>query len=447
MILHLFFLFIYISLGGVLSPSAMLMVAIAESCMAIYVKVRDTKYFILPYIITLATLLTVNIGNLSLIDRVENKADLMYIFTVPEYIPDAVMIWCVGCSIFFLGYTFFEKRSMPSVAVNITPKQSNVIFYIMLGFLVFAPWIFPLLSFLGNFAKIFGLLANVGVLFFAKLWASTDNKKYRNYAIVLLVLQTYNGIFHSYLRYEIIIPTIVFSIGYFAGKRNISYLLSYRTLPLIVVLGLFFNGFTQLEAYRSNFAVGIQNIYFGGSDEEEDAPLEAYTTTKDRGGAFDRASTIGQITAILKLVNTNGFYGGLASEPLVAALVPRILWPEKPRIAIGQWFAIETGTAYVREGETKANNSVNMTVPGELYLDFGWVGLAIGCFLFGGFFVTLWNSSQFYISNYNLTGAIWGGYILLNSLAGISGDLQISITLLSFYIIFVVIKRLCGQFV
>jgi hypothetical protein len=290
-------------------------------------------------------------------------------------------------------------------------------------------------------AKVLGLLCNVGVLFFAKLWASTDDKKYRNYAVILLLIQTYNALFHSYLRFEIIIPSVIFGIGYFSGKRTSDYLLSYRVLPLVIFLGLFFSIFSELEGYRSNFATGIEDIYFNSSDEEDDEPLDAYATSVDRGGAFDRASTLGQITAILNLVNNNGFYDGTASAPLVAALIPRALWPDKPKVALGQWFAIEIGTAFIREGKTGANNSINMTIPGELYLDFGWFGVILGCFLFGGFFAALWNASQFYLSPYNLTGAIWGGYILLNSLAGVSGDLQIIITLLSFYIVFLLIKR------
>lgn len=448
MILHLVFLFIYLALGSSFSPSTLLMIAIAQSILAIFAKLREGKDYIVPYIVTLCLLIINNLGNLSLIDRLENNFDLMYTFTVPEYIPDAVIIWCSGCSIFFIGYLFFEKKSFPSIAVDIPVQKIPTIFYVMVSFLLFSHWIFPFISFLGNIGKIFGLLANVGVLFFAKLWASTDNKKYRNFALVLLLIQTYNALFHSYLRFEIVIPSVIFSIGYFAGKRTTSYLLSYRILPLVLFLGLFFSIFSQLEGYRSNFATGIENIYFdSGDDEEEDASLDAYATSVDRGGVFDRASTIGQISAVLNLVNTNGFYDGVASAPLIAALIPRALWPDKPQVAIGQWFAVETGTAFVREGQTGANNSINMTIPGELYLDFGWWGLALGCFLFGGFIVSLWNSSQFYLTDYNLTGAIWGGYLLFNSISGVSGDLQIAVTVLSFYIVFLIIKRIvCAYF-
>lgn len=442
MTLHLFFLFIYIALGSSFPPSTILMIAILQAVLAIYARIKDGSTYIAPYVIALTLSITNNIGNISLIDRLENNFDIMYVFTVPEYIPEAVTIWCAGCSIFFMGYLFFEKRGLPSVAIDIKESQINAVFYTMLTLLVFSQSIFQWILFLGNISKVIGLLASVGVLFFAKLWGAKGDKKYRNYAFILLLIQTYNAVFHSYLRFEIVIPSVVFSIGYFAGKKSIKYALSYRILPLILLLVLFVNIFSQLGAYRSNFATGIQNIYFNSDDEADEESLDIYATSVDKGGMFDRASTIGQISAVLKLVNTNGFYGGAASQPLVAALIPRFLWPDKPQIAIGQWFAIETGTAFIKEGDTKANNSINMTIPGELYLDFGWLGLLIGCFLFGGFIVILWNSSQFYLSDYNLTGAIWGGYLLYNSIAGVSGDLQIAITVLSFYIIFYIIKKI-----
>ncbi len=440
MILHLIFLLTYLVLGNTIPPTAMLSIAIAESLLAIFLKVRRGDNYLVPYVVAIALLITNNYGNILLITRLNDSSDIMYTFTVAEYIPEAVVIWCSGCSIFFFGYLFFEKKNVPPVDIIVSQEQARSLFFTMLVVVVFSQTIFSSISFLGSLSKLIGLLASIGVLFFAKLWASEDSKKYRNYAFILWAIQTYNALFHSYLRFETVTPSVIMAIGYFAGKRKIKYLMSYRIIPLVVILGLFINIFAQLATYRSNFASGIEEIYFGSIDDE--SSLDAYATNVERGGMFDRASTLGQITAVIKLVKDNGFYDGRASAPLFQALIPRFLWPDKPKIAIGQWFAVETGTAFIQEGRTTANNSINMTIPGELYLDFGWIGIFIGCFLFGGFIVLMWNSAQFYVSDYNITGAIWGGFLLYSSISGISGDLQIMITMLSYYLIFFTLKKI-----
>ena len=81
-----------------------------------------------------------------------------------------------------------------------------------------------------------------------------------------------------------------------------------------------------------------------------------------------------------------------------------------------------------------------MTVAGELYLDFGWIGVIFGSLLFGAFIALLWNSTKFYASEYNLSGTIFGGYLIMLSI-GSYADLQIAVTLVSTYIIFLIIKR------
>jgi hypothetical protein len=148
----------------------------------------------------------------------------------------------------------------------------------------------------------------------------------------------------------------------------------------------------------------------------------------------------------VNLVEKNGLYLGQASAPLVAALVPRFLWPDKPQIQLGAWFALEIGAASISSTSGRANNSINMTIPGELYLDFGWFGVVVGGILFGGLVGLFWNAAKFNDSAYNILGALWGGYLLLFALFGIGADLQIIVTLLSTYIIFLVIKKLAKSY-
>ena len=82
-----------------------------------------------------------------------------------------------------------------------------------------------------------------------------------------------------------------------------------------------------------------------------------------------------------------------------------------------------------------------MTIQGHLFLDFGYMGIVIGCMLIGGFLALLWSSTDFYRSPYNITGITFGGHLLMSALTGIGSDLQILVTLISYYLIFIFLKR------
>jgi hypothetical protein len=71
-------------------------------------------------------------------------------------------------------------------------------------------------------------------------------------------------------------------------------------------------------------------------------------------------------------------HGGTLSN-LASGFVPRIFWPSKPKVGIGYWFA-ETywGTP---PGVTQVPQSV--THIGELWIDFGWIGVVLGMAILG----------------------------------------------------------------
>jgi hypothetical protein len=70
---------------------------------------------------------------------------------------------------------------------------------------------------------------------------------------------------------------------------------------------------------------------------------------------------------------------GATMEGLWTGMVPRILWPDKPNIGIGFWFASHYwGTP---PGVLEVPQTV--THPGELYIDFGLPGVIVGMALLG----------------------------------------------------------------
>jgi len=399
-------------------------------CLVCIVKSLKQKNYITPIFTFYIGVIITNLANLSLIGQVANHNIKAYNYIVPRYIDDAVKLWCVSCTLIIIGYDLFSKRSFASIAVIVTKKQNlKIIFGILVGInLLRISGGTVRLNGSGVF-KIIGLLNMVGIMFFARLWSKDNIKTYRNYALTLYVLQTYVALLTAFLRSDLIIPSFCLFLGYFIGKGHIKYVFSYRILPFILIVVLYSSTFSSLQTNRSNFI----NAFY-----ETSAPIEK--STENSTALLDRNANLAQLTNIVKLVKQNGFYEGKASAPLVLALIPRFIWPDKPVIAIGAWFALEIGAAY-KADNGRANNSINMTLPGELYLDFGWTGLVLGSLLMGAFIAALWNATKFYESEYNITGTLFGGYLFFLSVFGFAGDLQILITLVSTYLMFYLIKK------
>ncbi len=434
--LNIVFLFLYVILSGFLSGAELFILLTVHFIICVIVHLRK-KIAITPVFIFYLGVIIVNIANVSLISQVENHHITTYTYIVPKYINQAALIWCISSTLCVIGYQLTIKKSLPAIDVEIRKKKTlQNLFWILFIANILTIIGFGMLTKGGNqFAKIFGLLNSIGILFYARLWAKGKNRTYRMYAILLYVVETYIALTSSFLRFELILPTFYLFAGYFIGKGNLKYIFSYRIIPLVAILVFYSSVFSTLQHNRSNFI----SVFTGGDDEEErEEPREKQG--ENSGALLNRSANLAQITNVVNLVEKNGLYSGAASAPMITALVPRVLWPEKPLIQLGAWFALEIGVGSKTSMGT-ANNSINMTVAGQLYLDFGWIGVVLGSFLFGAFLAILWNATRFYSSEFNLTGTIFGGYLFLLSI-GSYADLQVVITLLSTYLIFLFIKKI-----
>jgi hypothetical protein len=429
------FLALYVLLSGLMSGAELFILLTVHFALLAIFHLKN-KLPITPLFIFYLGVIIVNIANLSLIAQVDSRHITTYTYIVPKYIDQATLIWCVSSTLCVVGYQLVTKRSLPAIDVELKKKKSlQNLFWILFISNILTIVGFAIFTRGGNqFFKIFGLLNSIGILFYARLWAAEDNKLYRMYAILLYIVETYVALTTSYLRFELIVPTFYLFAGYFIGKGNLKFIFSYRIIPLVAILFFYSSVFSSLQHNRSNFIT-----VFTGSDETAEAVEE---TKKDEGSGalLSRSANLAQITNVVNLVEKNGLYDGAASAPMITALVPRFLWPDKPLIQLGAWFALEIG-AGTKTSLGTANNSINMTVAGQLYLDFGWLGVVLGSLLFGAFLAFLWNSTRFYSSEFNLTGTIFGGYLFLLSI-GSYADLQVVITLLSTYLIFWLIKKI-----
>ncbi|MEZ5031450.1 MAG: hypothetical protein R2787_08610 [Saprospiraceae bacterium] len=346
----------------------------------------------------------------------------------PELFDHASLVWALGNFVLLEAFALQPRVYLPTLEFNL--GHSGFLGWLFLGSvaLLFRSFWLPF-SLPGAFGSILDLLPLVGILMHSRLAELQNHRGLFLRALFLTALATGYAVLFAYLRISMVIPGLVFLLGMLSARGQIRVLLSPRLYPFYVFLFLFSAFFITFGAKRSQLSYGLDRI----TELQQAKSAEVEVAREDRLSAFERTSTIGQLSAIVGLVKDHGHYMGRASMPLLTALIPRFLWPEKPPIALGVWFALEIGAAL--KTETWYNNSINMTIPGHLYLEFGWVGLILGCWLIGYFLRMLWETTGYTRKPLNLTGSFFAGYLLYTSFLGLGADLQILVTYLAVYLV------------
>jgi hypothetical protein len=255
-------------------------------------------------------------------------------------------------------------------------------------------------------------------------------------ALALAAVVAAHALFFAYLRSAVVIPMFAFALGAVLGARSARPLRSRFMLPVYGAGGAFVVVFKAFGELRSSMGAGMDRI----------DTLRA----ADSGNAWEsvlafvsRLSSFNQLSQVAHLVDRDGLYRGATLEYLGYAFIPRVLWPEKPIIAKGQWFAFEIGRAQELDSGLYSN-SINMTVPGELYLNFGWIGVMTGCLLVGAYFMLLWRATSFWETDDNHLGQALGFYLLFTALS-LGADLQVLVTLTAIYLLFVLASFLLNR--
>jgi hypothetical protein len=128
-----------------------------------------------------------------------------------------------------------------------------------------------------------------------------------------------------------------------------------------------------------------------------------------------RLSTFNQLSQVVRIAHEEGYYNGETLEYLVYVFIPRMVWAEKPVIAPGQWFAEKIGRGW-RWEDSRYSNAVNMTIPGELYLNYGWLGTVAGLSLLSFLYFVFWESAGYYREEYNPLGRAFAFVLLAQAL-------------------------------
>jgi hypothetical protein len=86
-------------------------------------------------------------------------------------------------------------------------------------------------------------------------------------------------------------------------------------------------------------------------------------------------------------VKESGLLLGETMKYASYAFIPRLIWADKPTVTRGAWFSTRLG---LFESEADATTAIGMTAVGELYWNFGTLGVLVGMFAIGCFLGILW---------------------------------------------------------
>lgn len=219
--------------------------------------------------------------------------------------------------------------------------------------------------------------------------------------VVLMAAGVVQPALFSYMRSGVVWPVLAFCLPFVLRKA----LTPSRILAGLLFLTAFIAVFEPLGELRG--VVEGQERAAALAEElgrgDSSAAQQADPLTLGAIAVLARLSTFNQLSQVVAIAHEEGFYHGKTLEYLGFVFIPRALWPEKPTVAPGQWFAEKLGRGRA-QGDSAFSNAINMTIPGELYLNFGWSGTILGLAAMGLLYFLLWEAAGFFDDDLNLLG-------------------------------------------
>jgi hypothetical protein len=291
--------------------------------------------------------------------------------------------------------------------------------------------------FSGEVTRLLVMLPNLAVFTLARIGAERHDGTALRVAVFIALLEALRALMYGYVRGGIAAPLFAYICGVTLGARSLRPLLRRNAVPVLLCAALFVRFYGLLGEARGWYLHGPEKVrrmwtHQGGRDDQYWLPPQQ--TVLARLTSFNQLSQIGRV------VERDGHYRGKTFEYLRYAFVPRFLWPEKPRIALGAWYALTIGQA-VQMDNGWFNNSVNMTQAGELYLNFGWPAVPIGLVVYGFLLGVFWTRARFWESD---SRNVLGGALALHLLwmvLGAHGEFTVFVSLLAVYLLLLVASR------
>ncbi len=366
----------------------------------------------------------------------DNGSSPYFLYAVDRHLVLASLLLAVGGSLTIMGFRAAQRMrtvriltaSLPAISGGIGTRPLLVGGAIVAVAGIVAN-LLPVPRSLGTITAVVLFAPNLVIFTLARYGEARNARTATRLALLITLVEAVRALLFSYLRSSILAPLFAFAAGSVTGARSLRVLRGRYFLPIYVAAAAFVMWFAALGRVRVTVGGGAARL--AALIQARD---EANTQNTDRQALLVRLTSFNQLSQVGRVAEEDGFQHGRTLEYLGYAFIPRFLWPEKPKIAKGAWFAYRIGLAYIKP-DGSYSNSINMTVPGELYLNFGWTGVVVGCLLFGAILATLWIKTDFWAGSSNVLGTAFGFYLLWVAV-GLGADLQIIVTLVAMYLIF-----------
>lgn len=322
---------------------------------------------------------------------------------------------------------------------NSSSKVANLL--LLSAFLLRVTYHQDFLPGLGTISAFIGYFPII-VIFILSRQANSQRSGYiEGLALALVASETVYALLFGFLRSQMVLPFVAYYLGLLLSRRGLNSLKGWRFVPIILVGIIFVHYFEFFGGVRDKVGSGLQRLEMLAAAEEQ------YFSDNKSGGieglhqVLSRYSTINQVSNIVDLTKKDGFYWGSSLDYLAYAFIPRFIWPNKPIIARGNWFAQRIGHFGIR-ADGSASNSINMTRVGELYLNFGYSGVFLGTWIFTWLLSQMWKASQLQSGRLYIFGIFFGFYLYNQAIGDFGADMQILVTMTATYLLLLGIDRL-----
>lgn len=382
--------------------------------------------------------------------------ETFYGYASMDYLLEAQMLATITVIVPLLLYPWFRKLSSPGHSMPRLPKvgfemSDKAILNFCFVFLALA-WANTLAlassSALGTLSLFTSKGSEIAIFLLTWHWFGPNPTfpRWTKWLLAGAIMSdvTYSLMF-SYMRGEVVYPLLMFFLAIVMRKAMTR---KYVFAALLILPALAFV-YRELGELRGHGIYGTERVAkLTGQLSSENGDDEIFADEEGTDSAalslVARGCLFAQLSQVARIADEEGFYKGETLEYVTYAFIPRIIWPEKPLITPGQWFAEKIGRGW-RMSETKFSNSINMTLTGEFYLNFGWIGAIAGVIFMTFIYAVFWETAGFYEMKNNPIGQTLGIAILFQ--ATVSSSAAGILNLIFSYLATLVISYLFISFV
>lgn len=358
-----------------------------------------------------------------------NAGETQYLsYGIPQFYPQAMLLAYVGGVLPHAGAWLADglcrigrrcTSILPLVLYEPRNPDSTLRMMLAASVLIVLLQTMQLMPSLGSISNTLEMLPLVTVFLLARWGYHLNRQTLKWAALVLAAVLACQGLLFEYLRGKALFPLVTFAMGAVLGKPSPRTLAGPLLLAVYALAALFLSYFQVMGEVRSERVYGRERV---ARLVDARRQLENSQSGRSWMHVAGRKSSINRQSQVLKLVSDNGFYEGETLSYYAHVFIPRFIWKDKPIVAKGQWFARQLGLG--TDLGHKFSNAISMSIPGELYLNFGWWGVSLGCTGIGFLVMLMWRASCFWSSPANLTGIVLSFHLIQRCVQEFGPDMQ-----------------------